>query len=106
MIESPYTEDNIEWAFKNSPISNFGKITAPTLIMSKTGDTRVTITGSYKLHGALRDNGVPVQFIAYPGRGHFPRDPVRSHDVYNRWLNWIEQHTSIQNETDKATLRR
>ncbi len=92
MSESPYVGDNMQWAFENSPISNFAKIKAPTLIMSKTGDRRVTITGSYKLHGALRDNGIPVQFIAYPGEGHFPRDPVRTMDVYTRWIKWIEQY--------------
>lgn len=92
MSESPYVGDNMKWAFENSPISNFSKIKAPTLIMSKTRDRRVTITGSYKLHGALRDNGIPVQFIAYPGPGHFPRDPVRSLDVYTRWTEWIEKY--------------
>lgn len=92
MPESPYVGDNMKWAFENSPISNFSKIKAPTLIMSKTGDTRVTITGSYKLHGALRDNGIPVQFIAYPGSGHFPRDPVGTFDVYTRWIKWIEKY--------------
>ncbi len=102
MVESPYIGDNMEWAFKNSPISNFSKIIAPTLIMSKTGDTRVTITGSYKLYGALRDNNIPVQFIAYPGPGHFPRDPVRSMDVYTRWISWLEKNINgesiIRNE--------
>ena len=60
--------------------------------MSNTGDSRVTITGSYKLFHALRDNNVPVQFIAYPTAGHFPPDPVRSADVYVRWLNWLEHY--------------
>ncbi len=58
--------------------------------MSVTGDYRVAITGSYKLFGALRDNEVPTQFIAYPGRGHFPGDPVQREDVYRRWLGWLE----------------
>lgn len=28
--------------------------------------------------------------IAYPVRGHHPRDPVRNHDVLRRWLEWLE----------------
>ena len=75
-----------------SPISNFSKIKTPTLIMSDTGDSRVTITGSYKLYGALRDNNVPVQFIAYPVSGHFPADPVRGYDVYERWVGWLKKY--------------
>jgi hypothetical protein len=31
---------------------------------------------------ALEDNGVPVEFIAIPVRGHFPGDVVRQMDVY------------------------
>ena len=60
--------------------------------MSDTGDSRVTITGSYKLYGALRDNNVPVQFIAYPVSGHFPADPVRGYDVYERWVGWLKKY--------------
>jgi dipeptidyl aminopeptidase/acylaminoacyl peptidase len=92
IVESPYVGDNLEWAYKNSPIINFSKIETPTLVMSKTGDSRVTITGSYKLYGALRDNNVPVKFIAYPGPGHFPSDPVRSLDVYKRWIDWLDAY--------------
>ena len=35
---------------------------------------------------------MPVEFIAYPGPGHFPGDPVRSLDVYTRWLGWFQKY--------------
>ncbi len=89
---SPYVGDILKWSIDNSPITHFSKIIVPTLIMSKIGDTRVTITGSYKLYEALRDKNVPVEFIGYPGPGHFPSDPVRSKDVWDRWIAWIEKH--------------
>ena len=41
---------------------------------------------------ALRDNGVEVKFIAYPVSGHFPGDPVRSKDLFKRWLAWLDEH--------------
>ncbi len=96
IIESPYMGNNLQWAYENSPIFNFSKISTPTLIMSKTEDSRVTVTGSYKLYGALRDNNVPAQFIAYPGPGHFPSDPVRSLDVYSRWIDWLDKYLSLE----------
>lgn len=92
ITDSPYKGDNLMKALEQSPLMHLSKIRTPTLIMSKTGDARVTITGSYKLYGALRDNNVPVQFIAYPGPGHFPSDPVRSLDVYTRWIGWLEKY--------------
>lgn len=100
ITDSPYKGDNLQWAYNNSPIINFAKIKAPTLIMSKTGDYRVTITGSYKLYGALRDNNIPVEFIGYPGPGHFPSDPVRSNDVWQRWIGWLGKYVDgIREET-------
>jgi len=104
IVESPYVGDNLMWAYANSPISNFSKLKTPTLIMSKTGDFRVTITGSYKLYGALRDNNVPVEFIAYPGPGHFPRDPVRSLDVYSRWIGWLDKYLGSDEDKLKASI--
>ena len=89
---SPYVGNNLMKAYEQSPIIHFSKLRTPTLIMSKTGDYRVSITGSYKLYGALRDNNVPVEFVAYPGPGHFPSDPVRSLDVYTRWLSWLQKY--------------
>jgi dipeptidyl aminopeptidase/acylaminoacyl peptidase len=89
---SPYTADHLKSAQEQSPLKNFSKIRTPTLILSKSADSRVSITGSYKLYDALRDNGVKTQFIVYPGPGHLVTDPVRSQDVYDRWLNWLSQH--------------
>ena len=92
ITDSPYKGDNLQAAYAQSPISNLSKIRTPTLIQSKTADARVTITGSYKLFHALRDNGVPVQFIAYPGPGHTLSDPVRAMEVWARWLGWMETY--------------
>jgi dipeptidyl aminopeptidase/acylaminoacyl peptidase len=93
---SPYSGDNLKGALEQSPLKNFSKIRTPTLILSKSADSRVSITGSYKLFRALRDNGVKTQFIVYPGPGHVVTDPVRSKDVYDRWLNWLAQYLQPQ----------
>jgi len=101
IVESPYaSQTNLEWAYKNSPIWNFHQIKTPTLIMSKSADARVTVTGSYKLFGALRDHNVETQFIAYPGPDHFPSDPVRALDVYTRWIDWIDKHFHDKNKIE------
>ncbi len=75
-----------------SPITYAQSIHAPTLIMGDIGDNNVTITNSFKMYHALKDNGVPVQFVAYPVHGHFPSDPVRSEDVTRRWLAWVDRY--------------
>jgi dipeptidyl aminopeptidase/acylaminoacyl peptidase len=89
---SPWVGDFEKAYREQSPITYAGKIRTPTLILATTGDARVPAVQSYKLYHALRDNGVPTTFIAYPVAGHFPRDPVRAQDVERRWLEWLDQY--------------
>jgi dipeptidyl aminopeptidase/acylaminoacyl peptidase len=89
---SPYVGDNLKDYRAQSPITYAANMKTPTLILHDTGDARVTITQSYSLYHALKDNKVEVKFFAYPVAGHFPGDPVRQMDVYRRWADWIDQH--------------
>jgi dipeptidyl aminopeptidase/acylaminoacyl peptidase len=88
---SPWVGDRLATWLAESPLAHAWRIRAPTLILSNTGDARVAVTGSYALYRALRDNNVPVQFVAYPGQGHSPGDPVRQRDVHRRWIEWLEE---------------
>ena len=88
---SPWTGDFEKAYREQSPITNAPQIKTPTLILSDTGDVRVPITQSFKLYHALRDNNVPVQFIAYPVAGHSPGEPVREPDVNQRLVELVEK---------------
>jgi dipeptidyl aminopeptidase/acylaminoacyl peptidase len=89
---SPWRNDNAANYWRQSPMAYAHLSRTPTLILSTTGDPRVTVTQSYKLYHALKDNGVEVQFIAYPTGGHFPPDPVHQRDIRRRWIDWIARH--------------
>ena len=87
---SPFAGDALaEWRAA-SPLTYFERITTPTLMFSNVYDVRVPIVESYELFHALRDRGVPVEFYAYPTAGHLPSGPVRTADVYRRWLDWFD----------------
>jgi dipeptidyl aminopeptidase/acylaminoacyl peptidase len=88
---SPFVGDNLKDYRAQSPITYWANMKTPTLILHDTGDARVTITQSYQLFHALKDNGVEVKFFAYPVAGHSPGDPVRQMDVYKRWADWMDQ---------------
>ncbi len=89
---SPWTGDFAKTYRDQSPMAYARNIRTPTLIMSTTGDARVPVTQSYQLYHALKDNGVPVKFVAYPVPGHFPGDPVRQKDLNRRWVGWLDEH--------------
>lgn len=88
---SPYVGDGLAINRRQSPASAMTRIRAPTLIMCNTGDFRVPITQSYGLYRALRDNHVTTEFYAIPSGGHFPGDPVRQMDVFQRWVDWLQR---------------
>ncbi len=88
---SPWLNNNAMNYWRQSPMAYAHQIKTPTLILSTTGDPRVTVTQSYKLYHALKDNGTSVQFIAYPTGGHFPPDPVHQRDIRRRWIEWISR---------------
>jgi dipeptidyl aminopeptidase/acylaminoacyl peptidase len=89
---SPFVGDNLKDYRAQSPITYAAHMKTPTLIMHDTGDARVTITQGYALYHALKDNGVPVKFIAFPIAGHAPGDPVRRMDMVRRWVEWMDQY--------------
>lgn len=90
---SPYKgKENIRRYIEQSPITYASEIKTPTLIMSDTGDVRVPVTQSYQMYRALRDNDVPVKFIAYPVAGHNPEDPLRAIDIEKRYVDWFARY--------------
>ena len=89
---SPWTGKDRDIWREQSPIAYAHNVTAPTLIMGDVGDPNVPLVNSYEWFHALRDNNVPVEFYAYPADTHFPKDIVRTTDVYRRWVGWMTQH--------------
>jgi dipeptidyl aminopeptidase/acylaminoacyl peptidase len=89
---SPWVGDNMQAYIEQSPITYWKNIHTPTLILSNTGDVRVPVTQSYKMYHALKDNHVPVRFIAWPESGHEVNGPVRVEDLYRLWLDWFDRY--------------
>jgi dipeptidyl aminopeptidase/acylaminoacyl peptidase len=89
---SPWTGNRAKAYRDQSPITYARDIKTPTLILAATGDSRVPITQSYRLYHALQDNNVPVRFVAYPVTGHYPSDPIRVKDLYERWIGWLDEY--------------
>jgi dipeptidyl aminopeptidase/acylaminoacyl peptidase len=75
-----------------SPIASARNVKAPTLIMGDVGDPNVPLVNSFEWYHALRDNGVTVEFWAYPADTHFPGDIVQQTDVYRRWVGWMKKY--------------
>jgi dipeptidyl aminopeptidase/acylaminoacyl peptidase len=89
---SPFVGDEMAAWQAQSPIAFFKNIHTPLMMFGNVYDVRVPIVEQYEMYHALRDNGVPVEFYAYPSGGHLPSGPVRLADVYGRWLSWFDRY--------------
>ena len=91
---TPWTNSGWDIWRDQSPMASVQKVKAPTLIMGDVGDPNVPIYNSYLWYNALHDQGVDVQFYAYPRNTHFPGDPVGAEGVDKRWVDWVVSHLS------------
>ncbi|MGA8532601.1 MAG: S9 family peptidase [Candidatus Tumulicola sp.] len=90
--DSPFAGNELATWQRQSPITYFKDIHTPLLLLGNVYDVRVPIVEQYEMFHALRDNGVPVEFYAYPSGGHLPHGPVRLADAYRRWLAWFDRY--------------
>lgn len=89
---SPWTDAGWNIWREQSPLASVQNVRAPTLIMGDVGDPNVPIYNSYLWYHALKDEGVPVEFVAFPRNSHFPGDPVGAESVTRRWVDWMVAH--------------
>ncbi|MBV8353850.1 MAG: S9 family peptidase, partial [Candidatus Eremiobacteraeota bacterium] len=76
---------------EQSPIWFYKDIRTPTLILTDMRDARVPPVQSFEMYHALKDNGVPVEFRAWPIAGHNPQDPVRARQRLQVWVDWLDR---------------
>ncbi|MGH8126721.1 MAG: S9 family peptidase, partial [Rhodanobacteraceae bacterium] len=79
---SPWTDAGWKIWREQSPITYARNVKAPTLLMGDVHDPNVPLLNAEEWYHALRDNGVTVEFYAYPEPTHFPHDIVQQTDVY------------------------
>ncbi|MBU6416746.1 MAG: S9 family peptidase [Xanthomonadaceae bacterium] len=89
---SPWTSEGWEIWRAQSPINHVRNVKAPTLIMADVMDSNVPFVNAMEWYHGLRDNGVPVEFYAYPETSHVPHDIVQVTDMYRRWIGWMKKH--------------
>jgi dipeptidyl aminopeptidase/acylaminoacyl peptidase len=70
-------------------VYNARGIATPTLIQHGEADARVPISQGWELYVALKEQGVPVEFVTYPRQGHGITEPRLIKDAMRRNLDWF-----------------
>ena len=76
---------------KHSALYFIDRVKTPTLILHGEKDLRVPLAQGRELYTALKEMGVPVEFVVYPRQGHGVREPRLMRDVAKRTVEWFDR---------------
>ena len=75
-----------------SPLFHAGNIRRPLLVIQGANDPRVLQVESDEMVAAVRENGVPVEYVVFPDEGHgFLRRENRI-TAAEAYLSFLEEH--------------
>ncbi len=77
---------------QHSPITYASQVTTPTLILHGENDPAVPVAQAYAFYRALRERGVPVELVVYPGEGHGLSERAHQRDYLERLVRWLERY--------------
>lgn len=77
---------------EQSPITYVAHVETPTLIYHGDQDRRVPLEQGEQLYVALRERGVPVEFVRYPREGHALAEFWHQLDALERSLGWFDRY--------------
>ena len=83
--------DDPDYYRVTSPLSYVKRARTPTLIQHGDADRTAPIAGAHELYRALKDQGVPVRMVVFPGMGHVPNSLRQARAIIEQNLDWFEQ---------------
>lgn len=75
-----------------SPLFHAANITKPMLVVQGANDPRVLQVESDEIVEAVRDNGVPVEYVLFPDEGHGFRKRANRITASTRYVEFLERH--------------
>ena len=82
--------DDPDYYRMTSVVTYVKRAKTPMLIQHGDADNTAPIAAAYELHRALKDQGVPVRMVVFPGMGHVPNSPAQVKAIQEQNLEWFE----------------
>jgi dipeptidyl aminopeptidase/acylaminoacyl peptidase len=83
--------DNFEHWWAESPLKYIARARTPTLLHSGEKDERIPMAQNLELHMALKQRGVPTEFLVYPGQPHGLQEPRYQLVKMMAEVGWFER---------------
>jgi dipeptidyl aminopeptidase/acylaminoacyl peptidase len=91
-VGDPEDPEQLEDLKARSPINRVDKIVAPLLVIQGANDPRVTKHESDQIVDALRERGVPVEYMVKDDEGHGFAKPENRKDMYRVVEGFLATH--------------
>ncbi|MCM2258683.1 MAG: S9 family peptidase [Vicinamibacteria bacterium] len=75
-----------------SPVFHADKITKPLIVLQGANDPRVLQVESDEIVAALKQKGVPVEYVVFPDEGHGFSKKKNQIDGYGKMLEFLDKH--------------
>jgi len=89
--EYGYLDTDREFLKEISPLTNADKIRAPLMVIHGANDPRVPVSEAEQIVDAVRNNGIPVEYLLYEDEGHGIRKLKNRLDAYPRQMDFLNR---------------
>ena len=87
----PFTEDSIR-LYRISPLFHAGNVTKPLMVLQGANDPRVLQVESDEIVEAVRNNGVPVEYVLFDDEGHGFVKRENEIEAYGKILIFLDKY--------------
>ena len=90
-IGDPYTEDSI-MLYNKSPLFFAHNVTKPLMVLQGANDPRVLKAESDEIVAAVKNNGVPVEYVLFDDEGHGFRKKENEIEGYGKIMKFLNRY--------------
>ena len=90
-LGDPFTEDSLR-LYKISPLFHAQKVTKPLMVLQGANDPRVLQVESDEIVAAVKENGVPVEYVIFDDEGHGFVKKENQIEGYGKILEFLDKY--------------
>lgn len=90
-LGDPFTQDSVR-LYKISPLFHAANVTKPLMVLQGANDPRVLQVESDEIVEAVKNNGVPVEYVLFPDEGHGFRKKTNEIEGYGKILTFLDKY--------------
>jgi len=93
----PNTSDSVR-LYEISPVFQGNKVTHPVMVLQGAKDPRVLQVESDEMVAAIRENGVPVEYVLFDDEGHGFVKKENEIEGYGKMLEFLDRYLKVESK--------